>query len=39
MVVSHSGQQFISNYPTLCARQFLAMVLISSGQPQHRPVP
>jgi len=31
MVVSHSEQEFISNYPTLCARQFLAMVLISSS--------
>ena len=29
MFVSHSPQEFISNCPTLCARQTLAMVLIS----------
>jgi len=29
MFVSHSPQEFISNCPTLCAHQILAMVLIS----------
>jgi hypothetical protein len=29
MFTSHSPQEFISNCPTLCAHQILAMVLIS----------
>ena len=47
MFTSHSPQEFISNCPTLCAHQILAMVLISlsakslpapSGEPQHSPL-
>jgi hypothetical protein len=40
MFVSHSPQEFISNCPTLCAHQILAMVLISlsaKSLPGHQP--